>query len=378
MITEFYAPEDLAYDVEHAVAFNLGFGPPIDLNVCPFTPRNKKALCSYQKHEGKATLSVQESLPILLNVFSIESHAEELDVWLDVIIDSEIELFEYVDLMMLRQKDAHFSRVLKAWISWYMASKNQVRSSSHCLQFLQNSIVMCQPSQMSTDYDTQLSEPEHQILRPALKLLITTTLLSLVPRVTDLPKPLFNYFSSQSPTQDAIHLSLDAPRLLTRQIKASIYHLQQHFLHYIFCHFSYPMQLDADVKIALAFLVAYVLDLVRNAGREFANYAIEFNSTVTVNICDVTEYEKNMQMQLFERVWRSVPGGNERMGGLAERWRNLGMFSFESRYNCFFSLHCFMEYLPDPLTCTADSSVKGREKESDEHQFARAILDTVM
>ena len=183
---------------------------------------------------------------------------------------------------------------------------------------------------MDADSNTQLSEQEDQILRPALKLLITTTLLSLVPKVSDLPASLFDYFSSQSPARDATQLSLVAPRLLTRQTKASLYHLQEHFLHSIFCHFSYPIQLDADVQIALAFLVAYVLDLVRNVGREFAHYAMAFNSTFPVASRHVTEYEKNVETQLFGKVWASVAGGNGRVGGLAERWRNLGTFFFLS------------------------------------------------
>lgn len=173
-------------------------------------------------------------------------------------------------------------------------------------------------------------------MRPALKLLITTTLLSLVPKVTDLTESLFdNLPYSQSPAQTATGLSTDAPRLLTRQIKASVYHLQQRCLYALFCHFTYVIKLDADVKIAIAFLVAHVLDLVRNAGREFAKYSREFNSTVVVNNHDVTEYEMNMQTQLFERVWASVLDASGKMGGLAERLRNLGTFS--------------LEFLPDSL-----------------------------
>jgi len=326
LTTELYAPKGLAYESEHALAFDLGFGPPIHLDVCPFTTRDKKALRSYQKHEGKDTLVVQESLPIALNLFSLESHAEELDLWLDGILNSESWLLEYVALMILREKDSHFSHVLKALISWYIASMDRVRSSSHFLVFLQNLSCVSRVKRMLTVI--QLSEQEDQILRPALKLLITTTLLSLVPEVSGLPASLFDYFSSQSPAQDTTHLSLVAPRLLTRQTKASLYHLQEHFLRSIFCQFSYPMQLDADVQIALAFLVAYVLDLVRNAGRGFANYAMAFNSTFPVTSRHVTEYERNVETQLFEKVWGSVAGGNGWVGDLAERWRNLG--------TCFF------------------------------------------
>ena len=126
LTTEIYAPEDLVYNYEHTIGFNLGFGPPLDLNVCTFTPRDKKLLRSYQKCEGKAKLHVQESLPLVLNMFSIESQAEELDIWLDGIIDSECGLYEYVALIRVQQKDNYSSQVLKALISWYMASKNDV------------------------------------------------------------------------------------------------------------------------------------------------------------------------------------------------------------------------------------------------------------
>lgn len=80
---------------------------------------------------------MQESLPIALNLFSVESHAEELDAWLDGIIDSDSGLPEYVSLMMLRQKEDHYSQLLEALIAWYMTSKDKVRSSSHRLEFLQ-------------------------------------------------------------------------------------------------------------------------------------------------------------------------------------------------------------------------------------------------
>jgi hypothetical protein len=101
--------------------------------VCTFTPKDKKALRSYQKHDGEAELDIQESLPIALNLFSVESYAEELDVWLDGIIDSEFGLPEYVALMILRQKDHQLSQVLKTLILWYTGSRNDV--SLHLLVF---------------------------------------------------------------------------------------------------------------------------------------------------------------------------------------------------------------------------------------------------
>jgi hypothetical protein len=133
LATELYAPKDLVHNPEYTIGFSLGFGPLIDLDVCIFTPRDKKALRSYQKRDGEAEFNVQESLPIALNLFSIESHAEELDAWLDRIIDSEYELLEYVALRMLQQKDHQLSQVLNALISWYIVSKNHV--SLHLLVF---------------------------------------------------------------------------------------------------------------------------------------------------------------------------------------------------------------------------------------------------
>jgi hypothetical protein len=175
----------------------------------------------------------------------------------------------------------------------------------------------------------KLSEPSHQILRPALKLLITTTLLSLVPKVAELPESLFNSLSYlQSADQTAADLSTDAPRLLTRQIKAAIYYLQQHFLRALFCHFTYAMKLNSDVKIAVAFLVAHALDLVRKAGRQFAKYVRVFSSTVVVSKQEVTKYELHVQTQLFGRVRASLPDAEGRSGSLATILRTLGRFPF--------------------------------------------------
>lgn len=130
MSDELYAPGDLSYNSEHRVGFSLGIGPLIDLDVCTFTPRDRNALRSYQKQKGKDKLKVQESLPITLNLFSIESLAEEIETWLDDIIDSGPKLPEYIDLILLRPEHNEHSQYLKAIFSWYMASKNMVRSSS--------------------------------------------------------------------------------------------------------------------------------------------------------------------------------------------------------------------------------------------------------
>lgn len=195
-----------------------------------------------------------------------------------------------------------------------------------------------------------------------MKLLITTTLLSLVPKAKDLPDSLFDYLSSQS----SARRSTDAPRLLTRQIKASVYHLQQHFLRALFCHFTYAMKLETDVNIAVAFLVAYVLDLVRRDGRQFAKFLRTFNPTMVVTNQDVTEYETNMQSALFDRVRASISGTARMTGGLVEVLRSLGRFSFASTSSLF------------PLTRDVGSIRKGKEKQSEEYQFVSAILDVVL
>jgi hypothetical protein len=166
-------------------------------------------------------------------------------------------------------------------------------------------------------------------LRPALKLLITETLLNLVPTVSELPESLSNLLHYlQAADRTTADLSTVAPRLLTRQMKAAIYYLQQNLLGALFCHFNYVMKLESDVNIAVAFLVAHVLDLVRIAGREFAQYVTVFSSTLVVSKQEVTEYELHMQTQLFGRVRASIPDAKWRSGGLVTRLRNLGTFPF--------------------------------------------------
>jgi hypothetical protein len=180
----------------------------------------------------------------------------------------------------------------------------------------------------------QLLKPARQILRAALKLLITTTLLSLVPKVTKLPEPLLSYLSSQYP-HFAIHISTGAPKLLTRQIKASIYHLQRVLLCHLFHHFGRATELNAEVKVAVAIIVAYVLDLLRHDGRQFAKYSQSINSTVDVKEQEVVEYETNMQTQLFDRVRASILDAAEKTGLLGEKLRNLGKFPL-SKFDSWF------------------------------------------
>ncbi len=130
MSDQLYAPADLLHNDEYRVGVNLGIGPPIDLDVCPFTPRDRNALRSYQKQKGKDKLKVQESLPIASNLFSIELLAKEIDAWLDGIIDSGHGLPEYIELILRREDHDYYSQSLGDLCSWYMESKNRVRTPS--------------------------------------------------------------------------------------------------------------------------------------------------------------------------------------------------------------------------------------------------------
>jgi hypothetical protein len=91
--------------------------------VCVFKPRDHKTICSYQKQQGKDKLDIQDSLPITVNLFSVELQAAELDTWLDQIVGSKSRLSEYVDLMLRRQKGQQSPQILKSLVSWYLTSK---------------------------------------------------------------------------------------------------------------------------------------------------------------------------------------------------------------------------------------------------------------
>ncbi len=84
-------------------------------------------------------------------------------------------------------------------------------------------------------------------------------------------------------------------------------------------------------------VVSYVLELVRNAGREFARYANKINSTVFVEDEQVKKYERNLDNFVFDTVRASIydyaPGADLRMGDLGDlgdlgdRLRRLSMYS---------------------------------------------------
>jgi hypothetical protein len=264
-----------------------------------FVPKDHRALRSYQKHEGKDELDVKDSLPIALHLFSIESTAETLDAWLIEIIESESDLTKYVNLVMQRQKGNLSARMLQTVASWFLES------------------------------ESKLLEIDHQILHTALKLLLTTTVLNLVPKLACLPSSLSIHLASQSPRTGATVPSTDAPKLLTRQIKSSTFYLQKQLLYALLSHFTNENKLLAEARLAVALIVAFVLELVRNAGRAFARFSSKINEKVVVEERQVTEYERGMEGVVFNTVRASVSsyggGVNRRMGGLGERLRSLGL-----------------------------------------------------
>jgi hypothetical protein len=91
---------------------------------------------------------VQDSLPIALNLFSIELQAEELDTWLNRIVSSKSGLFEYVDLMLRRHIGETSAQILKTLVSWYLVSKNEVSSAPSFSNFLYNLFVKYKQSQL--------------------------------------------------------------------------------------------------------------------------------------------------------------------------------------------------------------------------------------
>jgi hypothetical protein len=114
--------------------------------------------------------------------------------------------------------------------------------------------------------------------------------------------------------------------------------------------------------------VAFVLDLVRRAGREFAKFARIIQPTIDVKEQDVVQYETNMQTQVFNRVRASVFDAAMKTDALGVKLRNLGAFSLSKFEPCFGI---------DALIFKIGSVVKGKEKESQECQYLSAILDIV-
>jgi hypothetical protein len=133
----------------------------------------------------------------------------------------------------------------------------------------------------------------HQILSTALKLLVTTSIFSLVPKVTHLPASLATYLSSTS-NGSGVPPS-DAPKLLTRQIKASIYHLQTMILRALFSRFNDAGEFATQVNRAVELIVTFALELVRDASRLFARYSHDIDTSVVVEDWQVEEYERRVE-----------------------------------------------------------------------------------
>ncbi|KUJ17125.1 uncharacterized protein LY89DRAFT_718796 [Mollisia scopiformis] len=291
---ELIAPNSLNQLAEYAIDLSLGFGPPIPYQVCAFIPNKKEALRSFQKFKDDEPLHMQESLPIVVNLFEAESHAGDIDAWLETLIDSESGLREYVELVERKKKGDPAVKILRCIVQWYQASKNDI------------------------------SEGEHRTSRATLKLLMTTTLLTNVPRVQSIPEPLRQLIHPQPVSVENPHISPLGPKLLTRQIKASIHYLQHELLHAIFCYLECNLNLTAEVKVAIALLVAIVLELAQSASRQFAKFASKINQKVVVDDRDVTRYETDMRTQVFNRVRASICGIASEIGYLGEMLKGLG------------------------------------------------------
>lgn len=190
-------------------------------------------------------------------------------------------------------------------------------------------------------------EPERVILRIALKLLLTTSILSLVPKVTSLSPSLSALLSQSLP--NSTPLSLAAPKLLTRQIKASTYHLQKILLRAHFSNWATSYDLGGEARLAVALIVSFTLELTRDAGRQFAKYANSISETVSVGRQHVEDYERNVERGVFDRLRSGVfdfpRGGDKMMGELGDRLRDFGAYSF-----------CFLPASAEPDSCPFETT----------------------
>jgi len=181
-----------------------------------------------------------------------------------------------------------------------------------------------------------------QTLRSAFKLALTTTLMGLVPRVTSLSSlvSLFPRLSPDlSPALPPGNPSLKAPKLLTRQLKASIFDLQLRLLYDVFSNIV-TSSLNAEVGLAVVLLVATVLESVRDAGRAFAKYVSKVKEEVVVEDWEVSKHENDVQrvilMSLSEVVGRCAGTLLRKRSGLAEKLRPLFNGKEKESEDCIF------------------------------------------
>ena len=163
------------------------------------------------------------------------------------------------------------------------------------------------------------SDEDRKAVQTALKFHICTTVLGAVPSLTqESLTPLLRSLSLPE-TRPAPEISLKAPKLLTRQIKASTFYVQQDLLLSIFETFQ---TLSPEVRLAVALLVASVLELVRKAGRAFAEHASTIAKDLRIEQSQVKGHEETVEREVFGRVIRL--GRVSESGNLVDRLRGLG------------------------------------------------------
>jgi hypothetical protein len=131
-----------------------------------------------------------------------------------------------------------------------------------------------------------------------LKLHLTTIILSLVPKITRLPSALSTYLSRQSCHDGFVFTPLDVPKLITRQIKFTIYYLQKQFLQSLFSDLFYQNKLVVEVRLLVALIVSVVLDTVRVTARGFAKLAEKISNMIPVKKQELKDYERNMEKKI--------------------------------------------------------------------------------
>ncbi len=66
--------------------------------------------------------------------------------------------------------------------------------------------------------------------------------------------------------------------------------------------------MDSQVRLSVALIASFVLELVRSSGRDFAIYANKINQAVFVTEKQVKDYERSMESIIFDRIRSSVCG----------------------------------------------------------------------
>jgi len=152
----------------------------------------------------------------------------------------------------------------------------------------------------------QLTDHEYRLLKNAVKLISTQSILGISLILQDFPEALRHGYLHGFSGPQPYSLDDQAPRLLNRQVKVAVFHVYKSLLECVLTSFKCQVLLPDSwtTCLFLSICLAFLLENIEVGSREYVFFAKKFYREELGSMSGINEYTLEVDGIVFARMYR--------------------------------------------------------------------------